>query len=160
MNAMYKIYQPTPPKQYPPSSIPPRGWRPLRNPISLPQNNTEKTPSSPVLNEMLTFEPHLPVVEQLRAAAEKNLIKNQLAIEHQERIDFFKAIVTPPDTLEIPSDPVIEQMQPISIHCDPLTQEFTGTMFSVKETEPTQPTSDVQEDEVVSMRLIKNPNQM
>ena len=148
------MFQTAPQKQYPPSKIPPRGWRPLRKPIDLSQNNFEKSSSSPILNEILTFEPHVPVGEQFRIVAEKNMIDNQLSNQHQERVEFFKSIVSPPESLGIPSDPVIEPMQTISVHCDPSPQEFTGTMFSVKEIESTQGISEVQEDGVVTMRVI------
>ena len=161
MNTMFPVpeqrtmmYQTAPQKQYPPSKIPPRGWRPLRKPIDFSINNSEKSSSSPVLNEMLAFEPHVPIGEQFRIIAEKRMIENQLSNQHQERINFFKSIVSPPKTLELPNDPVIEQMQPISIHCDPSPQEFTGTMFSVKEIESAQMLT--QDDGVVTMRVIQH----
>ena len=134
-----------------PSTIPSRGWRPLREPIKFQFDKKKAEHNSPLINEMLTFKPHVSVPDQCRIAMEKKMIDRQQEVEKRRRDEFFKSIVGKVDKLEMPEDPEIRKIEQVSIHCDPVARELGGS-FSIKKVESQTINQD---DNVVKMKVIQ-----
>lgn len=133
------------------SKVPPRGWRPLREPIKFKFEEKTAEQNLPLVNEMQMFQPHISVPEPFRQMAERRMISNQLEIEQRRREEFFKSIVGKIDKLEMPSEPEIQKIDPISVHCEPVPRE-PSDVFMVKSIDPQQINID---ENAVTMRVIK-----
>jgi hypothetical protein len=131
-NALYS--QQPPKKVYPPSKIPPRGWRRLRKPKEFKNARIADYPqNAPVLNEMLAYDPHIIPSEAHRTALEKKVIRHEVERHRSMMLKFFDGLINPPDSIETPEDPVIEQLSSFSLHRTENPEAITGPIFSVKE---------------------------
>ena len=148
MNAPFKIpiaeHAQQRSKVMPPSQIHPRGWRPYRKPNDFTQaqaNPVENGPNSPVLNEILSNELNVHSNEQRRLFNDKKKLRKQNKkiittmneIEHEDLITFFNNLVSPPEQLSIPEDPVTVIQSSLSIHKEQSPIPITGSIFSIRE---------------------------
>lgn len=149
------INTPTPYSQkkiIPPSRIPQRGWKPPR------QKKDLKTPdgliNSPIINEVLSYEPHVVVSDNQKYQIEKAQTNYILEQEHEARKFFLKTVLCPPRSLEMPEVPQVEQILSFSVHHDDIPKNITGPIFSIKELD-TIPSITV-DDDAVLMRQIRD----
>ena len=143
------------------SKIPPRGHREPRKPKRFDGATHANYPQNvPILNELVANEPRVaesgrsPIEEKERR--KKNAEKKtqaELQRMHRLRIDFFRGVTSPPESLPMPEDPTIEPVSGVSIHRDPVPSAASVAVFAVKELQEI-PSIEVQDDEAVMMHAV------
>lgn len=113
------ILNPKPQKQLPPSSIPPRGYRHARKPISFPE--TPQVPDSfnfPLLNEMMTFTSSAPRSDHQKITMLPKMGQAYDKQHHEISQNFFHAITHPTAEISMPEQPKVETSTVFAPHTD------------------------------------------
>lgn len=147
------------------SKIPPRGYREPRKPKRFDGTTHANYPQNvPILNELVANEPRvaesgrnrpLPDTSEEKERMKKSVEKKtqaELQRMHRLRIDFFRGVTSPPESLPMPEDPTIEPISGVSIHRDPVPSAASVAVFAVKELQEIP--SIVQDDDAVMMHAV------